>query len=572
MSDESLLFQMVARMSMAATLAFILSQAKLFRRVNYQYVSWSDKIKLSVIFGFIGIAGTYVGIPINDALANSRVIGVMAAGLIGGPSMGVAAAVIAGGHRYLLGGFTAFSCALSSLCEGLLAGYVKKKYPNQAIPWWLALLTGFVGEIMQMGIILLTAQPFDQALQLVNKIAMPMITANALGLMIFMLIIKTTMDAQNRVGAIQAQKVLRIAAKTLPYFRRGISQESAQAAAQIIYQYGGYHAVAVTDTQRVLSFIGAEADHHMTADNHFTKSTKQVIETGEIYIAEHSREIGCNHPGCTLKSAIIVPLKYGNKVVGTFKLYYTVSNLLNQTDTVFAEGLAQLFSIQLELAEIERESQQAAHAELKALQSQINPHFLFNTLTTIISLVRTKPMLARELLLKLSEIFRFTLHKTGKEITLEEELHQVRAYLTIEKARYGDKLTFNETIELNPNIYLISSLTIQPLVENAIQHGLKPKQNGGTIYLSIHEGTDFIEILLKDDGIGFDLDKMNPLHKPLAEHIGIRNVHERLQRQYGKAYGLTIESIPGIGTTVTIRIPKLIFMDGDIDAENFDCG
>jgi len=108
MSDESLLFQMVARMSMAATLAFILSQAKLFRRVNYQYVSWSDKIKLSVIFGFIGIAGTYVGIPINDALANSRVIGVMAAGLIGGPSMGLAAAVIAGGHRYLLGGFTAF--------------------------------------------------------------------------------------------------------------------------------------------------------------------------------------------------------------------------------------------------------------------------------------------------------------------------------------------------------------------------------------------------------------------------------------------------------------------------------
>ena len=83
MSDESLLFQMVARMSMAATLAFILSQAKLFRRVNYRYVSWSDKIKLSVIFGLIGIAGTYVGIPINDALANSRVIGVMAAGLIG---------------------------------------------------------------------------------------------------------------------------------------------------------------------------------------------------------------------------------------------------------------------------------------------------------------------------------------------------------------------------------------------------------------------------------------------------------------------------------------------------------
>lgn len=571
MDEHSLLFQMIARMSMAATLALILSQIKLFRRVSYRNVNWLDKLKLSLIFGLVGIGGTYVGIPINDALANSRVIGVMAAGLVGGPLVGLGAGLLAGGHRYVLGGFTAFSCALASICEGLLAGLVKKKFPNGPIKWEIALVAGVFGEIMQMGIILLTARPYEQARELVENIAMPMTMTNSIGLAVFMLIIKMVIDDQNRIGAIQAQKVLRITAKTLPYFRRGLNPESAEATARIIYKYGGYHAVAVTDTKRVLAFIGAGAEHHLTANRQFTKSTRQVIETGDINIAASAAEIGCEHPGCTLQSAIIVPLKSGREIVGTFKLYYTARGLLNQTDVVFAQGLAQLLSVQLELAELERESKQAAQAELKALQAQINPHFLFNTLNTIISMVRLDPMLARELLIKLSEIFRFTLHKTGKEITLAEELHQVAAYLTIEKARYGDKLAFRQQIELNPAIFLIASLTIQPLVENAIKHGLKPKAAGGTIFLLMQEQVGQIEIRLQDNGVGFDLQQGNPLEFPLQGHIGLRNVHERLRSQYGEPYGLTIDSKLGEGTTIIIRIPKLLVMEGDTHAKNFDC-
>ena len=568
--EESLLFQMIARMSMVVTMAFIFSQIKLFRQVNYRYAGRLDKVKIALVFGLIGIGETYVGIPIHDALANSRVVGVMAAGLVGGPAVGLGAGLIAGVHRYFLGGFTDIACSVSCLLEGLLAGLVKKRYPNQLIPWEIAWITGIVGEVMQMGLILLLAHPYGRAVDLVENIAIPMITVNSVGMAIFMLIIKAIIDDQNKVGAMEAQKVLRITVKTLPYFRRGMNQESAEAVAKIIYQYSGYHAVAITDTEKVLAFIGAEAEHHLTENRHFTKSTSTVIETGEIYIAATAKKIGCEHPGCTLKSAIIVPLKYSGKIVGTFKLYYTSSNLMKQTDLVFAKGLAQLFSVQLELSELERESKQAAQAELKALQAQINPHFLFNTLNTIIALVRIKPILARELLLKLSEIFRFTLHKTGKEITLEEELNQVKAYLTIEKARYGDKLAFKEKIEFNPAIYLITSLTIQPLVENAIKHGLKPKEEGGTIYLLIHEKNDFIEIKLKDDGIGFDVKKSNPLQSPGEGHIGLRNVHERLRSQYGEPYGLTIDSEIGIGTTVIIHIPKLIFTGGDVRVENFN--
>ncbi|WP_110954937.1 sensor histidine kinase [Anaerosinus massiliensis] len=570
--QDSLLFQMVERMSMAATLAFILSQTSIFRRINYSYVSTADKVKIAIIFGLIGITGTYAGIPVHDALANSRVIGVMAAGLIGGPTVGVMAGFVAGGHRYFMGGFTAFSCSLANICEGLLAGLIRRYYPSNPVPWWVALLSGIVGETMQMCIILLTAKPFDMAYALVENIAVPMIVANSIGLAIFMLIIKTTMDVQLRAGAMQAQKALMIAAQTLPYFRRGLYSESAKAAARIVYEKGGYHAVAVTDTEKVLAFIGVEAQHHLSENKGFTKATNRALISGDVYIARTPAEIGCKCQKCSLTSAIIVPLKCGKQVIGTFKLYHTNSNLLNESDVVFANGLADLFSIQLELAEIDRQTKQAAHAELKALQAQINPHFLFNTLNTIISLVRTQPELARELLVKLSSIFRFTLRKTGRNITLSEEITQVRAYLAIEKARCGEKLTIREEIDVNADIYMIPSLTIQPIIENAIVHGLKRKIDGGTIILHIEECEEAIKIKVMDDGIGMDLSKKNPLQETSEGHIGLKNVDERLHSQYGVAYGVTLESVVNQGTTVTIKIPKIpnSTAEDDACAKSFD--
>lgn len=570
---DSLLMQMVERMSIAATLAFILSQMTVFRRINYRTVTLLDKIKLAVIFGCIGIVGTYAGIPVDDALANSRVIGVMAAGLLGGPVMGLAAGLIAGGHRYLLfGGFSAFSCALANVVEGLFAGWIKRRYPHNPMPWWIALISGVIGEMMQMGIILLTARPFDMAVTLVQHIAMPMIVANSIGLTIFMLIIKMTMDVQQQAGAAQSQKALAVAAQTLPYFRKGLDEASANAAAKIIFADGNYHAVAVTDTQKVLAFVGAEADHHLSDHHGLTQATNHALDSGNIYIAKDQEQIGCPFPNCKLRSAIIVPLKCGEQVIGTFKLYYTGKNLLNQSDVVFADGLAQLFSIQLELAEIDRQAKLASRAELKALQAQINPHFLFNTLNTITSLVRTKPDLARNLLIKLSAIFRFTLQRADRNITIAEELTQVRSYLFIEKARFGDKLIVQENVDSLVKNYLIPSLTIQPIIENAITHGLRPKVDGGTITIDIHQHKNDIIITVTDDGVGMDLTDSHPLQQAAStKHIGMMNVHERLRGQYGPAYGLTIDSTVGKGTSIVIVLPRITAKEGDTYAQMLNC-
>lgn len=561
--DSELLIEMLERMSVAATVAFILAQMSIFRRIIYRKILLKERVLLSLLFGMFGILGTYAGIPIVDALANSRAIGVMAAGLIGGPSMGVIAGLIAGGHRYFLGGFTAFSCALANVCEGLLAGWVYKKCSTKPVPWWIALITGMVGEIMQMLIILLTARPFGLALELVDKIALPMIIANSLGVAIFMLIIKTVIDSQQLVGAEQSQKALDIATKTLPYLRRGLNSSSTEATVKIIYAVAGYDAVAITDTEKVLAFVGAEAEHHMSGRGGMTRLTERSLTTGKLQIAQNREEIGCSCQTCKLASAIIVPLKRANEIIGTLKLYYIHSKAIGQSDITFVSGLAHLFSTQLELAEVDRQSKLAAKAKLKALYAQINPHFFFNTLNTIASLIRTKPDLARELLLKLATIFRYALQNTGRDITIADELTQVRAYLAIEKARYGDKLNVVEEFDAGIEKYVIPSLTVQPLVENAVKHGLHPKETGGKIIIKINERNKSIAISIVDDGVGIDLIHCDPLQKPTENSIGLLNVHERLRGQFGLEYGLTIDSTPGRGTTVVMRLPKRLKGEGE---------
>lgn len=559
--NTTIWLEMFERLSVLTTFAFILSHTAIVQRMVTRQVQKRDWWILTGFFGVVGIVGSYAGIPVDGALANSRAVGVMAAGLIGGPTMGLAAAIIGGTHRYLLGGFTALPGAMSNLVQGLMAGMINRLYPGRPIPWWMAFISGVIGESIQMGIILLTANPYEQALVVVKDIALPMIVINSVGLAIFMFIIKSAKDAQEKAGSEKAHKVLEIATRTLPYLRRGLNSDSAYKTAKIIYGIGGYDAVAITNTEEVLAFVGAGASHHAQNKERLTQATLQVLTSGTTYIAQSQEEIGCCCSDCQLASAIVVPLKQGDRMIGALKLYYTRPGMISEADTVFAEGVAHLFSTQLELTEIDRQAKLASKAELKALYAQINPHFLFNTLNTIASLVRTEPEIARGLLGKLGALFRISLHKAGKNITIDEEMYHVRAYLSIEKARHGDKLDIQEEIEPGALQYVIPSLTIQPLVENAIKHGLQPKEEGGRIWLRIIERLQDIEITVADDGVGMDLDQHHPLLKPAGESIGLVNVHERLCGLYGR--GLEILSTPEQGTRIVIRLPKVERIEGE---------
>jgi len=419
-----ILGNLVNRVSIIAILSFILSKVTIVRQlISKEKIGVVDKMIFATFFGLLGIIGTYSGIPVRGALANSRVIGVFVGGLLGGPLVGTLAGLIAGIHRWGIdiGGFTALACAISTTIEGIMAGLLSKKFFETKNKWLFALIFGAIAEIIQMTVILIVAKPLSAAINLVSIIGLPMIVANAIGISITIAIILSILRDKEREAAFQAQRALRIANETLPYFRQGFDTDTSKKVSEIIYNMTSFKAVSITDSNIILAHTGIGEDHHRVEDNIKTGLTKEVLSSGLYKVASYSNEIDCHQEKCKLKSAIIVPLKEGNKTIGTLKLYKTRHNAISPIDLELALGLGSLFSTQIELRKIEVHKELATKSELTALQAQINPHFLFNAINTIVSLIRTKPDKARELLLHLGFYFRKNLYKSEELVDLSTE-------------------------------------------------------------------------------------------------------------------------------------------------------
>jgi len=558
----SLMITLAERTAVLVVAAFLFTRVKAFRSTLHQRATRKEKAAMVLIFSCISILGTYNGIWFEDAIANNRVIGAVVAGLLAGPWVGIATGLIAGIHRYTLGGFTDFACAVSTVAEGLMAGLVYHFRRNKEIRWSTALLVGFLAEWMQMGIILLLAQPYEQALVVVKAISVPMSVVNSVGIAVFIMIIDLVKSEEDKIGALQAQRTLQVADKTLSYLRQGLTLESAEKVAWEILRTTRVAAVAICDTKTVLAHVGAGASHHVAGQAISTKATREVVEKKELKIANSREEIGCKDPHCTLRSAILVPLMRKREVAGVLKLYQDRSRTLSAVDLELVRGLGNLISTQLELAELEKQSRLLADAEIKALHAQINPHFLFNALNTIVSFIRFRPEQARELLVHLAEYFRRNLHDSGGFVTLAEELEHIEAYLAIERARFGDKLKVEYDIEPGVERYVVPGLLLQPLVENAVKHGLLPKREGGVVRIQARRnGPRTMELVVADNGAGMtahSFSSVNPMQesgKRRLSGIGLANVRGRLQSIYGQPYDLAIQSEPGKGTICTIRLP-----------------
>jgi len=220
-----------------------------------------------------------------------------------------------------------------------------------------------------------------------------------------------------------------------------------------------------------------------------------------------------------------------------------------------------------------KEQEDLKKAELKALQAQINPHFLYNTLDTIIWMAEAnRKDQVVELVSALSQFFRISLSKGRDWITIADEIEQTRSYLTIQKMRYQKILDFRIELDDAAAAHAILKLTLQPLVENALYHGIKHKRGGGTIWVRAKKtGAAEVQIEVEDDGIGFTPEKLAIVQAELANDegefpmdsgFGIGNVHRRLKLYYGRQYGLAIRSTYGSGSCVTLVIPAQVTVDG----------
>ena len=523
---------------------------------------WASAL-LVVLFGLFGVLGTYTGNVVFKSFANLRGMVVITAGLFGGPVVGFGVGLIAGAHRYLIdiGGFSALPCGLATLLEGTVAGLVARRYSGNSLDWRLAMGLCLAGETVHQGLVLLFSRPFSEALALVQVIALPMIVFNSLGAGLFVKALNLQMSFRQAQNRDLARQILSIANQTVGHLRAGLTATSARATAAIIMHEAQVSAVAVTSGQTILAHLGAGEDHHVSGGEVLTRATQQVIETGEPLFVRDRVGISCPEQGCPLSEAIIVPLRKGDSILGCLKLYGTRSRPLDETLFELAKGLADLFSTQLELENIGIKNQLLAHAEIRRLQAQINPHFLFNSLNTIASFCRTAPVQARELLLDLSRYMRRNLDSSRGLISLSEEIEQTSAYLAIEQARFGPRI--KAEIDLGPGAEACTTppLIIQPLVENAVRHGILPKPEGGLVRLTAWRENGHLLVEVHDDGVGMAPELVKAITasvelESLTEGIGVRNSNQRLVQLYGPAYGLKVASTPGEGTSITLRIPQ----------------
>ena len=361
---------------------------------------------------------------------------------------------------------------------------------------------------------------------------------------------------------------LQIANETLPFLRQGLNEETAQKAAEIILKISDVAAVAITNRERVLAYVGAGCERHQPGRLILTEATKQAIQTGELKIVDNKEKLKCpvKDCNCPLEAAVIAPLKCRGQIEGCVKLYQTREGQMPPHVVKLAVGIAQLLGVQMELAELDRQTQLVTKAELLALHAQINPHFLFNTLNTIIMFSRTNPETARRLLIRLAAFFRQTLKRHGHFNTLKEELEYINTYLVLEKARFREKLRILRDIDPELMEYQIPVLTLQPLVENAVKHGVTPKVGPGAAHLIIRKEHGELSIMVKDDGVGIPADRIHKVLLPgfgSNNGVGLSNVHERLKSLFGEDYGLKIDSEPGVGTTVHVRVPLILDVEDD---------
>uniref|UniRef100_A0AAU2UZJ8 Histidine kinase n=1 Tax=Streptomyces sp. NBC_00003 TaxID=2903608 RepID=A0AAU2UZJ8_9ACTN len=344
-------------------------------------------------------------------------------------------------------------------------------------------------------------------------------------------------------------ETLHTASLAAPPLRAGLTSEAARKSARGLRSLLGTDALCLTDRDTILTWDGVGEQHHSA---HVMDQIRALLDTGR----DKAFALSCDDLDCPLRWAVAVPLTVDHRVLGTLVAYAP------RESAVLARAAGEVgrwVSVQLELAELDRSRTRLIEAEIKALRAQISPHFIFNSLAAIASFVRTDPERARELLLEFADFTRYSFRRHGDFTTLADELHSIDQYLALVRARFGDRLSV--TLQVAPEVLPVALpfLCLQPLVENAVKHGIEGAVAAGRITIRALDAGNEAEVVIEDDGAGMDPERLRRVLRGDGDPsggVGLLNVDERLRQVYGDAYGLVIETGIGAGMKVTARIPK----------------
>lgn len=551
---DNLLVSLVLNVGLLILAATILSEFGPTRKLlQLRKKSLPLQIPVALLFGGLGICSTFFGIELQGAIANTRVVSIVAAGLIGGPAAGIGAGLIAGVHRYFYRpGYTALACGIGTVVFGIIGGLLYKRLPPHAERRNRFLVgVTVLSELLQAAILFAVARPFADVLALEKTILLPKIVINSFGMVLFFETFFQLTQNKQFEETQQQSTALFVANKCLPYLRNGLSDvKSIRTAAQLICQYTSYTQVVITDESHVIAAAGLPLSDELPPT--------------AVKCIEQKRTVALPLPDASGQPcgriAIASPFLVGDLAIGAVTLFEEQNRAaLAEADMQFLESLTGLFSTMLSVSELNRQIELRRMAEIRALQSQINPHFLYNALNTISSLCRTNPDHARELILVLAKYFRQTLSLNEAFVPLSHELSNVENYLVLVRARFEDAITVETVLPEDPadaENCMLPPLLLQPLVENAVRHGRTEKPER-YVRLAIARRGDRMLYSVTDKGRGFPPDILDALnHHPEKRYSGLFNVQRRLVSIYGPESGLRVKSSPQ-GSTVSFVIPAI---------------
>ena len=333
-----------------------------------------------------------------------------------------------------------------------------------------------------------------------------------------------------------------------PTLGQALEQVGDSAAAVALRELLDAHTVGIADTIEVVSSSDLGEHRH---DSLITPLSQTVLTSGRL----ETQAVACDEPACPVREAIIAPLIVDGVVAGTIVVFHdNVDASLVQR----AREAATLTSDRITFHELAAAKASVVGLQLTALRAQMSPHFVYNALTAIASFTHQDPAQARTLLLKFAEFTRYRLSTHGLFSTMADELRAADTYLELERARFGPRLEV--TVQVDPEILSVALpfLTVQPLVENALRHGLEAQPGAAHLRITVVDSGDEAILTIEDDGVGIEPDLLAAQLRGGEEdgHLGLRSVDNRLRAAFGPEYGVIVDTAPGAGTMITLRIPK----------------
>ena len=348
------------------------------------------------------------------------------------------------------------------------------------------------------------------------------------------------------------QAALHAATSTLPHLRRGLSGRTAERAVPYLRALTGAAAIALADTRSVLAIDGEGREQVRPGD-----LLSRLLERARDNRLHIVPRLVSSDPTCPLKSAVLAPLVAQDKRIGTLIAFYRSTGRPSHHELRVVQEAASLVSAQVELSLVAEQEERLAQAELRALRAQISPHFIYNALAAVAGDIHARPEEARDLLIDFAEFTRYLFRDGRSYVTLGEEIEHVERYLRLEQARFRESLHVTIDVPESTRGTVVPAMSVQPLVENAVRHGVERRAGTGRVTISAQIVGGDVELRVSDDGIGIEPERLGAVLAGAGGGIGVSNVDGRLRATFGERYALRIESDLGEGTTAVMTVPNL---------------